>query len=77
MTYTLRRTWPDKTDDYEVFVEGKASGRMYLKIAVRGGTCWHWTIYGTSLAGQPHTFDEAKVEWKRAFEDWIRQKQMT
>jgi hypothetical protein len=72
--YTLRRSWPDKPDDYVVKCDGKDVGRMYLEIGAGGTWRWHWTIYGTSLVGLPATFEQAQAEWKLAFESWQARK---
>jgi hypothetical protein len=67
-SYTLRRTWDHKPDDYVVKVDGTDAGRMYLEVGAEGRWQWHWTIYGTSRSGLPPTFEQAQAEWKAAYE---------
>jgi hypothetical protein len=68
MPYTLRRTWPDREGDYVVRCDGVEVGRMYRTHGVGGVMVWLWTIYGTPLTGREPTLEEAKAQWRAAFE---------
>jgi len=79
MTFTLRRTiWADglpSTDpeDYQVFKDGEALGRIYRSSSTGPAPYWQWLVYGARRGGRAHagvadSLDEAKVAWLYAFQ---------
>ena len=67
MTFTMRRTWPDKPDsasDYVFAFNGREVGRCYVgRFAARDR--WRWTIYGTNLGTLERTLDDAKASSRK------------
>ena len=54
MALRLQLTWPkrDKPDDYQVFNESQAIGRMYRTRRSMGlDDRWIWTLFGTAIHG--------------------------
>jgi hypothetical protein len=79
MTFTLRRTiwadWRPSTDpeDYQVFKDGEALGRISRSRSSGPGPYCRWLVYGARRGGRPHagivdSLDEAKVAWLYAFQ---------
>jgi hypothetical protein len=63
--YTMLSAWPDTSDDYEFCVEGRAAGRCYRHyLRFYRVYCWHWTVYGSSLAGDELTLEAAQAKFK-------------
>lgn len=73
----LKRLRPD---DYSVQVDAAENGRLsagrIMKVArAPGRTCWFWTVTGpaapeagVAMVGEAETLDEAKAEFRRAFD---------
>jgi hypothetical protein len=67
MSYTLRHTWPDRPDDYVFRHNGVDVGRCY-RTDVPDGVRWLWTIYGRADRGLALSLEEAKAQFRQAFE---------
>jgi hypothetical protein len=67
---TLRRTnLPNASaDDFEVIDAGRAVGRIYLTSGGMRGSGYQWTIYGSARHGFAGTLEEAKAQWRAAYE---------
>ena len=78
MTYTYRRTWPDKPDkqDFEFCYTGHAAGRTYEDRTAHG-VKWYWSVYGINMKGVvpddierqglADSFDDARDKFKASF----------
>jgi hypothetical protein len=70
----LRRAKADRNgdaeakEDYQVFDQGRAVGRMYATSGGLRGTGYCWFIYGTSTHGSAATRVEAMTQWKAAYQ---------
>jgi hypothetical protein len=84
MTYTLRRTWPDKPDrldDYVFRYRGVDVGRTYATRLAGNVEAWRWTIYigihvkrmveGVAVSGHARTLAEATTQFRASFERMI------
>jgi hypothetical protein len=70
MKFTVRPSWPDKSDDFEFLVDGRAAGRCYKHIRgglLKRGDGWHWTVYGTNRDGDEDTIEQAQAAFKAAY----------
>ena len=55
-------------EDYQVFKDGQALGRIYRSSSTGPAPYWHWSVYGGPRGGRPHagiadSLDEAKAAW--------------
>ena len=66
--YTMRRSWPDKEDDYVFRVDGRDAGRCYFTIAAHNRKAWLWTTYGGNKGGLADTLEDAQLKFKMAIE---------
>jgi hypothetical protein len=68
--YTMRLCWAtgDRPTDFEVLVDGKATGRCYLTMAAHNREVWRWTVYGISGGGIEDTLAEAQRRVKKTYE---------
>jgi hypothetical protein len=73
MAFMLRRIiWADgkpshDPEDYSVREGDRAVGRIYHTTGGARGEGYAWFVYGTSKAGFAATLDDAKAEWKAAY----------
>ena len=65
-SYTMRRTWPDRQNDYVFRIDGKDSGRCYQTIVTAGHHVWLWTLYGKRDGGMEESLAEAQQHFKDA-----------
>jgi hypothetical protein len=64
----MRPSWPDKPDDYEFCVDGRAAGRCYQHyVRFYSEHRWHCTVYGSSVHGDETTLEAAQEKFKAVF----------
>ena len=62
----MRRSWPDRPDDYVFRIDGKDAGRCYLTVATASRHVWLWTVYGRATRGMEETLEQAQRRFKGA-----------
>jgi hypothetical protein len=75
-TLTYRQVSPD---GYRIKFDGVEIGSVSKRTDIHQREHWHWGVDimplmdhgGRPPSGEAETFDEAKVAFKRAFEEWI------
>ena len=74
--FTLRRTFPDKKDDYVVVINGLVAGRLLKSTRSLQRVAWFWTItapyYSIKMLqhGEEETFEAAREAFKKLFWEW-------
>jgi hypothetical protein len=68
-SFTLRRIiWSLDPEDYSVRVADQAVGRIYHTTGGTRGDGFAWFVYGSSRSGFASTLEQAKAEWREAYQ---------
>jgi hypothetical protein len=72
MILTLRKTWPNRENDYVILMDGTSVGRIMRQTIANNSEVWLWSLmrYGPqerSIYGRAFTLDDAKRAARAAF----------
>lgn len=66
-------------DDYIITIHAMRAGRIMRQVRAFGKEGWLWSMTGPTLvqagmasSGETETLAEARVEFRRVFDDWLR-----
>ena len=60
--------WPVDISPMPILISGGAGITAFCDVVIRLEWRWHWTVYGSSFAGDELTLEEAQAKFKTAFE---------
>jgi hypothetical protein len=60
--------WPVDISPMSILISGGAGITAFCDVVIRLEWRWHWTVYGSSFAGDELTLEEAQAKFKTDFE---------
>lgn len=73
MKLVLRKTWPDRENDYAIWLNGKRVGRTYEMMDGQNRKVWMWSLHGfgpqdDKMRGIVPSLEDAKREARASIE---------
>ena len=73
MKLALRKTWPDRENDYAIWLNDQRVGRMYEMMNGQNRKVWMWSLHAfgpqdDKMRGIVPSLDDAKREAKASIE---------